>query len=164
MTRFNEFIDRKTREAQRQLKLLKQVLERNELQVKDFLDEDEPYLFVRNPNKASFDGIRIYKKLDVISFRIQKEEATHPYGKAYLLDVEEMYADRIADGEGEKKAATEVMRMVAEEIKEFFAKSAEAEKDIRTAQFDDPYSKVTIKSTGTDYSNLVHSKGHTTAF
>jgi len=158
MARFNEFIDRKTRESKKQLKLLKKVLENQDFQVKDHLDEEDPYIFVKNPNKSSFDGIRIYKKLDVISFRIQKEETTHPYGKAYSLDIEEMYEDRLVDGEDVKKAGKAVMKMVAEELKDFFEKSAEAEKEIRTSAFDDPYSQVMVKTTGTDYSNLVHRK------
>jgi len=158
MKTFNEFIDRKSREIRKQLGLLKKVVEQQGFSVKDHLDDDEPYLYVKNPNKTSFDGIRVYKALGNIGFRVQKEEATHPYGKAYSLDVEEMYDDLLEDDKKDEKAAESVMKMIGEELKRFFDRSSEAEKEIRSSEFDqdgDPLDKVVIKSTGTDYSNTI---------
>ena len=161
MITFNEFVDSKTRESKKQLSLLKKVIEQTGLSVKDHLDDEEPYLYVKNPSKASFDGIRLYKVLDSIGFRIQKEESTHPYGKSYALDVEEMYEDRLEDKEKDEKAAKNVMRAIGEELQRFFKKSSEAEKEIQSGEFEqdgDPLDRLVIKSTGTDYSNHIQNK------
>jgi hypothetical protein len=140
------------------LGLLKHVIEQQGFAVKDHLDDEEPYIYVKNPNKSSFDGIRVYKVLANIGFRVQKEESTHPYGKSYALDVEEMYEDLLEDDKKDSKAAENVMKMIGEELKRFFDRSAEAEKEIRSSEFDqdgDPLDKVVIKSSGTDYSNNI---------
>ena len=161
MKSFTEFIDRKTRESKRQLGLLKKVVEQQGFTVKDHLDDDEPYVFIKNPNKSSFAGVRLYRVLDTLSFRIQKEETTEPYGRSYAIDVEEIYEDRLADKVKDEKAAKDVMKVIGEELKRFFMKSSEAEREIRNGEFDqdgDPLDKVVIKSTGTDYSNAIGSK------
>lgn len=159
---FNEFIDRKSRESKRQLNLIKKVLESEGMPVKDFLNDDEPFIFVGSPgDRVSFGGVRVYKVLDALGFRVQKEDKTHPYGKAYTLAIEQMYDDCLADKMEEKKAAKEVAKAVVKELREFFRKSAEAEKELRQGEFDtqgDPLGKVMVKTTGTDYSNTLHNK------
>jgi hypothetical protein len=106
-----------------------------------------------------FDGLRIYRIGDSIAYRVQKEDKTHPYGKAYLLDVEGMYEDLISDNVDEEKAGKTVIKSVAEEMRNFFSKSAEADKEVRAAELDqqtDPMGSVALSSsTGTDYSNTL---------
>src|ERR1017187_6959111 len=99
MRSFNEFVDKKTREAKKQLGIIEKVLHKNGLKVKSHLnDGTDPYVFIEDPTKQlSFGGVRIYKIGDSISFRVQKEEKTHPYGKAYQLDIEGMYKDLTSD-------------------------------------------------------------------
>lgn len=164
MKTFNEFVDKKAREAQRQLKIVEKLLRHHGMQAKGFYEhEDEPYVFVKNPGgQTSFDGVRIYKIAGTMAYRIQKEATTHPYGTAYQLDIEGMYSDLIGDKIHEKKAGESVMRAIMEEIQKFFKNSAAAEKDLRASEFDknnDPWGNVMMKSAqGTDYSNLINSK------
>ena len=150
------------RESKRHLGLVKKLLERQGIGVTDHLNEDDPFLFVKSPTKSlSFDGIRIYKIGDVLAYRVQKQEMTHPYGKAYPLDLEEMYNDYMGDDYKAEEAAHQIIQAVTEEIKKFFTKSAEAENDIRSAELDqnsDGQGRIIVRTTGTDYSNLVHSK------
>lgn len=160
MQKFKHFTNRKARKARRELGIVKRLLERHDMRVKEFLDDDEdPYLFVFAPKGGlSFDGIRIYKAGDEVAYRVQKEQATHPYGRAYPLPVEDMYNDALADHRNEEKAGREVMRTVAEDIQKFFAKSERAEREIRATGIDQS-GDIAIKSTGTDYSNQIYSKG-----
>ena len=160
-TRFSEFVDKKTRQAKRELGIIKQILEKENMMVQSFLESGEPYIFLRSPGKGlSFEGVRIYKIGGAITFRIQKEAKTHPYGQAYRLDVEEMYNDLISEEKyDEEKAGKEVMRAVIGEMKSFFSQSAEAEKELRATEFDtDPMSRIMMSSTGTDYSSQVTNK------
>jgi len=89
MLKFQEFVDKKEREAIRQLNIVKKLLESREMKVKSYLKEDDPYIFLVNPLKNTFfDGVRIYKIGNSLAFRVQKEEKTHPFGTAYPLDIE----------------------------------------------------------------------------
>jgi hypothetical protein len=158
-TTFREFVDKKTRDSKKQLNTLYRVIEEEGMSVTSHLKEDDPYIYVLSSGpKLSFDGVRIYKIGNDIAFRIQKESETHPYGKAYSLDVEGMYDDYISDKIGEAKAGKKVMDNIVEELKNFFDKSAEAEKDLRSQDMDtngDPLGKMVLRSTGTDYSSRV---------
>jgi len=160
---FREFVDKKTRETRKQLGIVKKVLEQGGLVVSSYLEESDPYIFVKAAEKRlSFDGVRIYKVGKHMAFRVQKESQTHPYGEAYSLDVEEMYNDLISEDKyNEEKAGKAVMKAVIAELKSFFSKSADAEKqnDADEANgVDDPLSRVALKSTGTDYATQVSSK------
>ena len=103
-----------------------------------------------------------------MAFRVQKEEKTHPYGKAYSLDVEGMFHDLISDEEmNEKKAGEEVMKGIVKEIRSFFDKSLEAEKEGREGEFDkagDPLGRVMIRGQANAYSNNVTSTNPRNAF
>lgn len=160
---FGDFIDKKQRDAMKQLKLIEQVLTTHGFQVDDFMKEgheDDPYIFVANPNKnTSFDGVRIYKIGDVIAFRIQKESETHPYGNAYTLAVEKMFDDLMAEEEmDEIKAGKLVMKAIAKELHSFFDKSEEAENEYRAGEIDMSNDNIMMRSTGTDYSSHIYSK------
>jgi hypothetical protein len=161
--KFSSFLDKREREAKEHLTILKKVLEKEHMEVSDHLHDEKPYLFVKDSERnCSFDGIRIYVIGDSVAFRIQKEDDTHPYGKAYGLDVEGMYYDLISDKMDEDKAGTKMVKAIVTEIKKFFEKSAEAERDLRASELDgsgDPMGRVLVKSTGTDYSQMVQSRG-----
>ena len=162
---FGEFIDKKKRESIRQLTLVKELLERSGLKVENFLqseDGDDTYIYCHNPTRnGSFDGIRIYKIGNQLAFRVQKENKTHPYGSAYPLPIEEMFHDLLSDEEADQlKAGKKVIEAVHREIRRFFDKSVEAEKDERqkSIQGQDGQGSVLVKSTGTDYSSMIYSK------
>ena len=158
--KFGEFVGKKKRNAQKQLGIVKEILSQQGLMVKDHLEDEEPYIFLHNPNRGTqFEGVRIYKIGDFVCYRVQNEENTHPYGKAYSLDIEDMFQDIISDDDyDQEKAGQEVMKSVVEELRKFFDKSAAAEKEMLAGEFDrqrDPLGKVVISPTGTDYANNV---------
>lgn len=162
---FGEFVDKKKRESLRQLKIIGQLLEKNGLKVERFLESEEqgdPYIYCFNPMRnGSFDGIRIYKIGDQIAFRIQKENKTHPYGSAYPIPVEDMFSDFISDEDSdEQQAGNRVIESVTKEVKKFFERSIDAEKDERKAMIDQDGEKgnVLVRTSGTDYSALVYNK------
>ena len=161
MIKFIEFIDKKEREAKKQLKIIEKILISHGMNVKNHLSNNDPYLFVYNPKKSTFfEGIRIYKIGDQIAFRVQKEEKTEPFGRAYPMDIEEMFTDLITDYKPEE-AAKRIMIAVTTEVKNFFKKSAEAERDLRSKEFDhNPFGKVVVRSDrfSVDYSNLTYTK------
>ena len=158
---FREFVDKKTRRAKKQLNTLYKILEKEGMSVSNHLEDDDPFIFLSSPSaRLSFDGVRLYKIGNDIAFRVQNETKTHPYGKAYSLDVEGMFDDYISDEMDEEKAGKEVMKSVVEELKNFFNKSSEAEKELQDTDTDsarDPLGKVVLRSTGTDYANQVTS-------
>lgn len=158
---FGEFIDKKKRDATRQLEVVEKVLRKGGLKVESFLEADskDPYIFCFNPSKnGSFEGIRLYKIGNTIAFRIQKESKTHPYGKAYPLNIEEMFNDLLSDEDvDEKTAGKKVMEAVAKEVRKFFERSAEAEKDSKQSEINDK--DVSLRGQGADYSSLVYNKG-----
>lgn len=163
MAGFFEFIGKKKRKAKKQLGLVKKLLESKNMAVSDFLSEEDPYIFLQNTVKnPSFDGVRIYKIGESIAFRVQKEAKTHPYGKSYMLDIEGMYDDLISDHYKEERAGMEIIESIVKEFQSFFKKSQEAEQDLRSGEFNrdkDPLGRVLVRQTGTDYSNIVMSKG-----
>lgn len=163
---FGEFVDKKKRESIDQLQVVKQMLEKSGLRVDNFLEtdsRDDPYVYCFSPSRnGSFDGIRIYKIGNQLAFRVQKEAKTHPYGSAYPLPIEEMFHDFLSDEDvDQRKAGKKVMESVVKEIRKFFEKSVEAEKDERDKIIDqgkDSQGSVLVKTTGTDYSALVYNK------
>ena len=158
-TTFKEFIDKKTRHAKKQLDTLYKIFEKEGMSVSNHLEDDDPYIFLSSPgSRLSFDGVRLYKIGNNIAFRVQKEIKTHPYGKAYSLDVEGMFDDLISDNMDEEKAGKEVIKSVVEELRSFFNKSAEAEKELRDTEVEksgDPLGKLVLRSTGTNYASQV---------
>lgn len=161
MGNFKEFIDKKEREAKKQLKLIEKIFSSHGMQVSDHLNEDDPYVFLANPEKNTFfDGVRIYKIGDQLAFRVQKESKTEPFGTAYPLPIEEMFSDLVSDHKPEE-AGKKVIQAVLTELKNFFEKSAKAEKEIKASELErNPWGKVVIRSSdyGVDYSNLTYMK------
>lgn len=161
MKSFSEFVDKKSRETKRQLGIIKKVLEKAGMKVHTYFNEaDDLYIYAEDPGKQlTFGGIRIYKIGDSISFRVQKEQKTHPYGKAYPLDIEAMFKDLTSDDKSEGEAGKIIIEAINKEIRSFFIKSGDAEKEIRSSEFDSGDSVGLMGDGGTDYSNLVHNTG-----
>lgn len=165
---FGDFVNKKKREAIEQLGLVGQMLEKGGFKVQPFLEGedhlDDPYVYIQNPERdSSFDGVRIYKIGSQIAFRIQKESKTQPYGKAYPLDIEDMFHDFLSDDDADDdQAAQRVIESVVEEMKRFFKRSAKAEKEIRrNTEFGDPSKgNVIVNSTGTDYSQQIFNRSN----
>jgi hypothetical protein len=162
MSTFGEFVNKKARVAKKRLGLVEKVLVREKFIVRTHIDDtEEPYLYVASPNsRLTFGGLRIYVTGESIAYRIQKDDKTHPYGKAYRLDIEEMYDDLMSEEDmTEKDAAIEVVEAVGKEINKFFQESLKAEKEIRHSEFDaigDPLGRVAVRSSTMDYGSLVN--------
>jgi hypothetical protein len=153
MQTFIEFIDKKKRDAKKHLRIVKKLLESGNMEVKEYLDDEEPYIFLFSPSKElTFDGVRIYQIGSQLAFRLQKEEKTHPFGTAYPLDIEEMFNDLMSDHHNPEKAGKEVVKSVLHEMDRFFKKSISAEKDLRNSEFD---GKIAVRSGMLDFSNIV---------
>lgn len=162
---FGEFIDKKQRDATKQLEIIEKILRKGGMKVENFLETDhrDPYIFCVSPIKnGSFDGIRIYKIGDKIAFRIQKESKTHPYGRAYPLDIEEMFNDLLSDeGIKESEAGKKVIESVNKEIRKFFERSSDAEKQEKESDIEDKdgIGQVAIKGNSADFSSMIYNKG-----
>lgn len=161
MKTFNEFVDKKVRESRRQLNIVKKIFESSKWTVADHLDSNkDPHIYVRAPQtNLTFDGVRIYKIADTLAFRVQREEKTHPYGRAYYLNLEEMYSDFMSDNIKEEEAGKKVIKAALEELRNFFEKSYEAEKDLQYSQIDRDRGITPSSRTGTDYASTVTSAG-----
>jgi hypothetical protein len=156
VTLFLEFLDRRHRESKRKLRLVKKLLEQGDVNVVSHLDDDEPFLYVKSPeNGSNFGGIRIYEIGGVIAYKIQRTEDAHPYGDAYLLDLEEMFHDYMTETDSEQKAGKKVIKSAIREIKRFFEKSTEAESVLLNKE---PDPKVIMKTGGTDYASMLLSR------
>lgn len=150
--RFSSFLDKKTNEMRRQLKILKDIVSESELKVDSFLDHKDPYLFVSdNKNGVDF-GVRIYKVGSDIAYRVQRRKDTQPYGEAYPLDLESCFSDLISDMD-EEKAAEKIKEAVLNEIKLFFKKSSEANDELLSSGSEDGTGRIIISSGNGDLSN-----------
>lgn len=169
---FGDFVNKKKRDALKELRLIEKMLKKHGLRVENHLEDidgEDPYIFCYNTSKdGSFDGIRIYKIADSIAFRVQKESRTHPYGRAYPLEIEQMFNDFLEDEDtSEDKAGKKVIEAVVKEIRKFFEKSSEIERNDRKVAFGDASAGdqpgggtggIAIRQQGTDYSSLIYSK------
>lgn len=155
---FKEFIDKKKRESIRQLRTIKKILDANGFTTEAFFTKEDPYLFLNsNDDQLTFSGVRIYKVGENIAYRVQKYKDTHPYGKAYPLDIEEMYNDLISEDGNEENAGKRIISAVTAEFIAFFKHSGEAEGEL--AQDDvDSYGKVVSNSGVFDLSTNVSSQ------
>lgn len=150
--RFSSFLDKKVREAKKQLGIMRDVLSEKDLQVEDFLDSEDPYLFVEDPNKKMEFGIRIYKVGSGIAYRIQRENKTQPYGEAYPMDVESYFSDLVSDMD-EEEAAKKLKKALVEEVKSFFKKSSEANEELVSGGSDDGTGRIIVSAGNGDLSN-----------
>lgn len=157
MKLFLEFLHRKERESRKHLKIVSKALKEAKFKVHEHLKDDEdPYIFVygEDPN-LSFEGIRIYSIGDSLAYRAQKEKETEPFGKAYPLNLEDMFSDVMSQTAAEKKAGLKVIELLSKEIKKFFKNSVKAAAESEDVEKPKP---VVVKTGGTDYSGMVVSK------
>jgi len=155
---FNEFINHKERENREHLNLIAKILRtgKEKMDVKEFYDNDDPYLFVKAPNDDfSFEGIRVYPRGKLMAFRIQNAEDTQPFGKAYGIHMDKMFADFMSETADPDEAAKKVAEGVRREIKKFFELTHKAEEEIAGTL---PEKGYIIKTGGTDYSSLIFNK------
>jgi len=156
MKQFLEFVDRKNRESKHHLHIISKALASAEFDVVNYINQDDSHIFVRNnSDSAPFEGIRIYEVGDALAYRVQKEQETQPYGKAYLIDLEEMFNDFMSENMNKEKAGRKVIKSLSEEINEFFARSTKAQTAIDGTEKE---KVVILKTGGTDYSGTVTSK------
>jgi hypothetical protein len=155
---FMEFVDRQQRESRRHLKIMEKLLKSQGMQVKSHLEDEDPYIFVKTTTpRLSFDGIRIYEIGEALAYRVVKEEKTEPYGKAYSLNLEQMFNDFMSENKMEsEQAGKKVIESVLNELKKFFDKSATAEKELKAGDLDG--TGIILRTGGTDYSSLVFNK------
>lgn len=158
MLLFNEFINHKEREDREHLSLISKILTsgNQKLEVKELFNDGDPYLFVKAPNENfSFEGIRIYPRGKIMAFRIQNAEDTQPFGKAYGLNMDKMFADFMGETMDADEAAKKVSESVRREINRFFELTGKAEEDMAGTLPDKGY---ILKTGGSDYSSLVFNK------
>ena len=127
---FKRFLNLKNESKRKQLKLMKQMLEKNNIKAFDHLDDEDPYIYIESTeNGQSFGGVRVYGIGDELAFRVQKREDTHPYGSAYSINIQEIYTDLLETGKKtEDEIAVELIKMVSEGFKKFFSESKSQEK------------------------------------
>lgn len=152
MTEFLEFVDRKKRETKDHLVLINKLFNKMKMKSEPFFEENEPYVFLHSPDDLSFGGIRIYEIGNKVVFRVQKENKTHPYGRAYLLDLQEMFNDYLSEHLKEEEAGKKVVESVVQEVANFFQKSKKAEEDLQTL---DNGGKIIASTVSTDYGSMI---------
>jgi hypothetical protein len=161
---FLEYVNRKQKDAVRELRIVKRILKQSGLQVSSHLHEmhEDPYLYVYNPNDRPDFGVRIYKLGGQdIYYRPQKKQKTHPWGEAKTLDLKGMYEDVKSDEQDDDKAAQIIIKSVGDEIKDYFRANAKALKTNKKASDSSPLGSASIRSsmdTG-DFSNTSYSMG-----
>lgn len=157
---FKEFSETKIRETKKQLKTVKRVLEKQGFTVDSCLeDDDDPYIFVHSGNQQlSFEGVRIYKVSGIMAYRVQKEKETHPYGKAYELNLENIFNDLMAENGDESKSGHGVIKTVGEQFKKFFKKSVDAEQELKSIDVEKSSEDgVSVRNANLDYSTMIGS-------
>jgi hypothetical protein len=152
LMRFSSFLDKKNKQAVRELGIIRDILSEDEFKVEDFLKEESPYIFVNSTgNGLDFEGVRVYKVGSNLAYRVQKENKTEPYGAAYSLDIENLFGDLVSDM-SEDEAADEIKKAVVEEFKNFFQKSSKAQDNLNSGKAD-PQSKIVVSGGAGDLSN-----------
>jgi len=150
--RFSTFIDSKISKTREELEILKNVFNKANIKVEDFIKDHEPYLFIPClEENLDFGGIRIYKVGSNMAYRIQSESASEPYGGSYALNIEQMFEDLIAEMD-EEKAAEKINQAIVEEIQGFFKKSLEAQEELASSEYD-PHNKIIFPRRIGDLSN-----------
>ena len=151
--RFSSFLDKKSNEAKRQLKILRDIMSESDIKVEDFIEGKDPYLFVPNTEKDLDFGVRIYKVGSELAYRIQRRKDTQPYGEAYPLNLESCFSDLVSDMD-EEEAAEKIKKAVVNDLKLFFKKSSEAHDEILAGgEKDDGTGRVIVSAGNGDLSN-----------
>ena len=164
-TTFLEYVNKKQRDAIRELSVVKRIMKQGGLEVASHLHakDDDPYLFIYNPDSAPEFGLRVYKLGGQdIYYRPQKKEKTHPWGEAKTLDIKGMFEDIMSDEKEEGKVAKQIIKSVSEEIRHYFKANAKADKDHKKGLADkSPLGAVAFRSSLDvgDFSNVSYGIG-----
>ena len=157
--KFSSFLDIKNKKTIKELSILKDALSKH-FKVESFLERENPYIFLR-ANKSdedlNFEGVRIYKIGSDMAYRIQNENETEPYGQAYPLNLEKMFEELLPDM-GDEKAAKIIQDCLVDEFNNFFKRSSEIQKELRSGQFkknDISTPIVVVGSNSGDYTNSI---------
>jgi hypothetical protein len=131
--------------------------------------QNDPHLWVQaHPQPEEYRGLRIYLLGNICAFRVQKLEKTEPYGKSYLLDLQEMY-DNILEDLGEEEdnkdpnmAMNILIKQMCDKIRKFYIDSIKDEEEFLSAQLNGPERQdiggaAILPVTGIDYSSQVYS-------
>jgi hypothetical protein len=155
--KFSSFIDVKNKQTIKQLETLKEILSK-EFSIDAYLENENPYLYLRAKKETPFQGVRIYKIGSNWAYRIQNESETEPYGKAYPIDIERMFEDLIPDM-SEDEAGGVIADALIEEFNNFFDKSAKLDKELSSGQFsknDISNATVVVGSNSGDFTNSIY--------
>lgn len=154
--KFSSFIDIKNKQTIKQLNILKEILSK-EFEISPYLENDDPYIYLKAKKETPFQGVRIYKIGSNWAYRIQNESETEPYGKAYPLDLEKMFEEIIPDM-SEEEAGGVIADALIEEFNIFFEKSAKLDKEFSIGQFNknDISNAVIVGSNSGDFSNSIY--------
>lgn len=165
MRTFTSFLDKKTRENKEHLHILMTILEKAGFQVSDHLDDEkEAYIYIHKPidvdpivEDLSFGGLRIYTRgKDILCYRPQNKVATEPFGTTYELDVKGMFKDLVRDTDKDI-IGHRIIFYVIKELKEFFIRSAKAERQQDTGS-DSSQMGIVVGASVTDFSNMIDTK------
>jgi hypothetical protein len=126
--KFSSFLEIKNKNTIKELKILKEILSKN-FEIKSFLKLEDPYIFVKSNKDLEFEGVRIYKIGSNWAYRIQNESDSEPYGKAYPLNVEEMFQELIPDNT-EEEAGEFIAKSLIEEFNNFFSISYKIQNEL----------------------------------
>jgi hypothetical protein len=131
MSYFKSFLDNKKRTSRKQLRIIKRVLLQNKkFEIKDYTETENQYLYIKSPIQLSFGGVRLYKIGDTFALRVQNEPDSEPYGKAFILEIEDCFNDLVSESGDELKAGQQSMKIFVDSIINFFEESKKAEDTI----------------------------------
>lgn len=159
---FLEYMDKVGRDAIHELKVVKRILKVAGFQVESHLHakDDDPFLFVYSQSESPNFGLRIYKLGGKdIYYRPQKAPNKHPWGEAKTLDIKGIFEDVTSDEQDDDKAAEQIIKAVADDIKGFFKLNAKAEKKHKKGLADNsPLGAVAVRANLDvgDYSNVTY--------
>jgi hypothetical protein len=170
MLTFLEYSIHRVREQQpKKLKLLLQAIKAAGLVAIDHTDnEKDPHIFLKAfPQPEEFDGVRVYILGHIVAFRVQKNEGTSPYGKAYLLDMQKIYEDLLEEEdpnteEEKRETLKKLVRKIGDKIRNFWKDSIKDEEEqlkdeLGSMNRTDIGGAMLAPAYGGDYSNAVYS-------
>lgn len=154
--KFSSFLDVKNKETIKKLETIKNILSKSFI-VEAFLEKSDPYIYIKSNENLPFEGVRIYKIGSNFAYRIQNESETQPYGKAYILNLENTFNNIISDM-SEEEAGEFVAQALVQEFDSFFKQSSEAQKEYMLGKFDkkDITNSTIVSSNSGDFMNSIY--------
>lgn len=128
---FNEYLEKHSRETKKKLEDILDLLKRvDEIKPLGYLDQDNPYIFIRiqqdkniNQNLSILDlGVRIYSIGNKLTYRLQRGPKGIQIGPARIIEDPEEIEDLLTQGKTEQEAYNEIFRQIPKKIKHFIKK------------------------------------------